>query len=69
MPKSTPCRRGRGGDDVREEGSHGGYPNLTVRHDFASAKASPAVSESLKPEIGRYAREMEEESSRIDVDS
>ena len=69
MPKSTPCRRGRGGDDGREEGSHGGYPNLTVRHDFASAKASPAASESLKPEIGRYAREMEEESSRIDVDS
>lgn len=32
-------------------------------------KASPAGSESLKPEIGRYACEMEEESCRIDVDS
>lgn len=41
---------------------------MTVRYDFASVKARPAGSESLKPETGRYAREMEEESRRINVD-
>ncbi|WP_417331803.1 hypothetical protein [Gordonibacter urolithinfaciens] len=42
---------------------------MTVRYDFASVKASPAGFESLKPKIGWYAREMEEESRRIDADS
>ena len=68
MPKSTPSGEVAAAMTAIKMARMGGYPSLKARHDFARVKASPAGSESLKPEIGRCVREMEEESRRIDVD-